>query len=133
MKIMIVDDHSGMREMLRSLVSALGFDVAECSDGTAAVLTYEQYRPDLVLMDIVMGAVDGLSATRQIRQAHPEARVVIVSEHQGTRMQKAAEDAGACAFLPKDRLLELPGIVAMFGTRPIGMGMPGLEARRGEL
>jgi DNA-binding NarL/FixJ family response regulator len=131
MKIMIVDDHIGMRKMLRSLVSTEDSEVRECEDGNEAVALYELFQPDLVLMDVLLGNSDGLEATRQITTAHPEARVLILTDHESARLEKAASEAGACAFLSKDRMLELPGLVTTLGTSRPGLKTPGPDATRG--
>ena len=72
---MIVDDHSGIREMLRSLLASPGIELSECADGAEALSVYDDFRPDWVFMDNVMKEVDGLSATRSILNAFPDARV----------------------------------------------------------
>ncbi len=104
MKIMIVDDHRGMREMLKSLFDSADHQVLFCTDGSEAKAAYEEHRPEWVLMDIAMKELDGITATRQIKNSHPEARVVIVSEHVNPRLRQMATEAGACGFVPKDNL-----------------------------
>jgi len=106
MKIMIVDDHSGIREMLRSLLAIPGIELSECADGAEALGVYRDFRPDWVFMDSVMKDVDGLSATRSILNDFPEARVLIVSEDDIEQLRRAARAAGACGFVTKDYLLK---------------------------
>jgi len=106
MKIMIVDDHSGIREMLRSLLASPGIELSECADGAAALEVYNDFRPDWVFMDSVMKDVDGLSATRRIMDAFPEARVLMVSEDDIEQLRRAARAAGARGFMTKDHLLQ---------------------------
>jgi DNA-binding NarL/FixJ family response regulator len=133
MKIMIVDDHIGMRKMLRSLVSTPDSEIRECEDGPKAVALYEVFQPDLVLMDVLLGNSDGLAATRQITFAHPEARIMILTEHESARLEKTAAEAGACAFLSKDRLLELPRLVAELGTSRMELEAQGPDVARGSI
>jgi two-component system response regulator DegU len=130
MKIMIVDDHIGMRKMLRSLVSTEDSEIRECEDGNEAVALYELFQPDLVLMDVLLGNSDGLEATRQITAGHPDARVLILTDHESPRLEKAAGEAGACGFLSKDRMLELPKLVATLGVGQPGLKTHGPEANR---
>jgi len=106
MKIMIVDDHSGIREMLRSLLASPDIELSECADGAEALGVYHDFRPDWVFMDSVMKDVDGLSATRSILNAFPEARVLMVSEDDIEQLRRAARAAGACGFVTKDYLLK---------------------------
>src|SRR5438105_4329932 len=102
MKIMIVDDHSGIREMLRSLLNSPGIELSECADGAEALKVYDGFRPDWVFMDNVMKEVDGLSATRQIVSAFPNAQVLIVSEDDIEQLRRAARAAGALGFVTKE-------------------------------
>lgn len=106
MKIMIVDDHSGIREILRSLLAGPGIELSECTDGTEALSRYQDFRPDWVFMDNVMKEMDGLAATRRIKQDFPEAQVLMISEEDIGQLRRAARAAGACGFITKDNLLQ---------------------------
>ncbi|MGH9838430.1 MAG: response regulator [Blastocatellia bacterium] len=83
----------------------------ECSDGVQALDAYRQHHPDWVLMDIKMKEMDGLAATRQIKAAFPQARIVIVTGYDDARLREAARSAGACAYVHKENLLELRQIL----------------------
>jgi CheY-like chemotaxis protein len=107
MKLLIVEDNPEMRRMLRRIVIGLAADVTECEDGSTALAAYAQAQPDWVLMDIEMKAMDGITATRQIVAAWPQARVVIVTSHDHQELRNAAEAAGACGYVLKENLLEL--------------------------
>lgn len=104
MKIMIVDDHGGIRQMLRSFLAAPDTEVRECVDGAEAVAAYSEFQPDLVFMDNIMAELDGISATRQIVGAHPEAKVVLLAEEDLAQLRRVALAAGACGFVTKDHL-----------------------------
>ena len=103
---MIVDDHRGIREMLRSLLASPGIELSECADGCEALAEYRNFRPDWVFMDSAMKEVDGLAATRQILSSFPDARILMVSEENIEQMRRAATIAGARGFVTKDHLLE---------------------------
>jgi two-component system, chemotaxis family, chemotaxis protein CheY len=105
MKIMIVDDHSGIRQMLRSLLANPGIELSECTDGSQALEVYDEFKPDWVFMDSVMKGLDGLSATRRLKNIFPDARVLIVSEDDVEQLRRAARAAGARGFVTKDELL----------------------------
>jgi CheY-like chemotaxis protein len=107
MTILIVEDNEPMRELLKKLVSDLAEDFTECVDGAEAFEAYQRRHPDWVLMDVRMKAMDGLAATRQIKAAFPEARIIIVSSHDNARLRAAAQSAGACGYVHKESLLEL--------------------------
>jgi len=100
-----------MRQMIKKLLGDLVGIFKECVDGAQALTTYRQHRPDWVLMDIKMKEMDGLTATRQIKEAFPNSRIVIVTGYDDTRLREAAQAAGACAYVNKENLLELRQIL----------------------
>ena len=110
--ILIVDDNAQMRDLIKSLVANDSHDMLECADGNEAVDLYRRFRPDLVLMDIKMGQMDGLAATRLITTSFPDARVVIVSNYNDPQLQGEAKEAGACAYVLKENLTDLQKILA---------------------
>lgn len=93
--------------MIRLVVKDLAEQVYECGDGAEALAVYTAHRPDWVLMDLRMKKTDGLAATRQIKVAFPDARIVVVTVCQGEDMREAARAAGACAYVVKDNLFDL--------------------------
>jgi CheY-like chemotaxis protein len=111
LNILIVDDHAEMRQLIRSLLAGLGAEVNECADGSEALAAYRKHIPDWVLMDIKMKELNGIDATRQLRAAFPGARVIIVSEMGNASSRKAAQEAGACAYLLKENLVSLPSML----------------------
>jgi two-component system response regulator DegU len=117
---LIVDDSPEMRRTIRHVINDLAGAMIECSDGSEALAAYAEHLPDWVLMDIRMGRGDGLTATRTIKAAFPEARIVIVTVCRGEDMREAARVAGACAYVMKDNLLELRQIfIDQTGSRTI--------------
>jgi two-component system response regulator DegU len=100
-----------MRRLLGRVVSDLVSLVVECEDGAAALAAYEQHRPDWVLMDIEMQQTDGITATHDIMQVFPEARVVIVSKYDDERLRAAARTAGAWGYVCKENLLALRALL----------------------
>lgn len=113
--LLIVDDNAAMRQLIRRLTSDLAESIEECSDGSEALAAYERHHfggGDLVLMDVEMPGMDGLTATRQLRAAHPEARVVIVTRHNDEEMRAAALREGAFGFAPKENLRELRALIS---------------------
>jgi len=107
MKVLIVDDNSEIRRMLRRLLADLSTDIFECSDGGEVLSAYTRQHPDWVLMDIEMGQLDGLTATRQIRAADPAAHILIVTSHDNAALRAAAQAAGACGYVLKENLMEV--------------------------
>jgi CheY-like chemotaxis protein len=112
MNILIVEDNEEMRRMVKSLLADLASEVFECGDGATALILYVQHRPDLVLMDLELPEVDGINATRQLKSAFPEARIMIVTNHNDDLLREAAREAGACDYILKENLLDLRRVLA---------------------
>ena len=111
--ILIVDDNDDVRRMIRSLIEEIDADVIEATDGGSAIEAFERHSPEWVLMDVNMHPVDGLTAMRTILEKHPDAQVIIVSQHQDVRTRATALAMGAHAFVGKEDLMELRELVAL--------------------
>lgn len=100
--MLIADDHALFRDGLRSLLEAHGIDVlAEARNGNEAVELARLYRPDIVLMDLMMPEVNGLAATRLISAEMPEVRVVVLTASEDDADLFEAVKSGAQGYLPK--------------------------------
>jgi two-component system, NarL family, response regulator LiaR len=103
-RVLLVDDHPVVRKGMRAMLeieSAIEV-VGECSNGQEALAQYETLRPEVVLMDLVMPVMDGVEAIRQIRAAHPEARILVLTSFSSDDKVFAAIHAGAAGYLLKD-------------------------------
>ena len=109
--VMIVEDDARVRSMIRRIIDDIVVSIYECAGGEEAVELYSRIRPDLVLMDLRMEGVDGLSATRTIRDASPEARIIIVTSYDAPDLREAAREAGAMDYVVKDDLSRLRSII----------------------
>jgi DNA-binding NarL/FixJ family response regulator len=110
---MIVDDHAAIRGLLRTLLQTPDTTFAECEDGQTAINLYPEFRPDLVLMDIAMKGLDGVSTTTRIKAQFPDARIWIVTGYDDQDLREAAQKAGACGYLLKDDLSQLRALVSI--------------------
>jgi CheY-like chemotaxis protein len=117
MKLLIVEGNATFRRLIGEFVAPLATDVCECPNGADALRAYEAHRPDVVLMDLAMPTVDGLTATASIVTAHPEARVVMVTQYDGPDLREAARKAGASGYVLKDNLFELRQLLEQSRTR----------------
>jgi DNA-binding NarL/FixJ family response regulator len=102
--VLIVDDQLPFCAVARTVIGlTAGFVVsAEAESGEAAVALAAEQVPDLVLMDINMPGINGIEATRQIRAAHPEVAVVLLSTYSETDLPSDARDCGAIAYVHKE-------------------------------
>lgn len=103
-RLVIADDHELARAGLRSmLMSDPGLEiVGEAANGRAAVACCIELHPDLVLLDIRMPELDGMAATRLIKQQSPETNVLIVTMHETPEYLLEALQAGAAGYVLKD-------------------------------
>lgn len=106
-KILIVDDHCDMRQMMKFYLRDYNAEFVECCDGCDALDAYREFQPDWVLMDWEMKKTDGLTASREIIKNFPAARIIIVTQHDDNEMRAEALEAGARSFVLKDDLLAL--------------------------
>ena len=104
MKVLIVEDNPSMRRVIRRTVAGVADEISECDDGAAACSLYGELRPDWVLMDIELGKVNGITATRRIKAEYPEARVVVVTNYNDEQLRETAKGAGACGYVLKEDL-----------------------------
>jgi signal transduction histidine kinase len=111
-RVLVVDDTPALRALTRVVLEGTGFDVVgEAGDGLMGVNLATELVPDLVLLDLAMPVMDGLEALPRLREAVPEARVVIVSGFERRAMESQVLEAGADAYLqkglPPDDMLEV--------------------------
>lgn len=101
--ILVVDDHSEFRAILKQiLVLETGLVVTgEAEDGKAAVEWVRERQPDVVIMDVAMPRLDGLEATRLIKDMRPETKVLILTIHTDDVYRERARASGADAFIAK--------------------------------
>jgi NarL family two-component system response regulator LiaR len=96
-----------MRNEIRILIANLAEDIHECSDGIEAIAACARQQPDWVLMDIVMQGLDGLEATKRIKTAWPDAKVVIVTSYDDAELKEAAREVGASGYVLKENLFDV--------------------------
>jgi len=127
-RILLADDHPIVREgYLRLLERQPGLTVvALAGDGEAALAAFAEYAPDIVLMDLSMPGAGGLAAVEAILALDPNARILVVSMHQGAIFAQKAIAAGARGFVSKSSPPEeLIGAIAsvMSGRRALSGDM----------
>jgi len=103
-KILLVDDHAVVRSGLSKFLM-VNKDlklVGEASDGKEAVQMVSLHKPDVVLMDLMMPGVDGITATREIHQKYPQVKVIALTSFAEQNMVQGALQAGAIGYLQKN-------------------------------
>ncbi len=102
--ILIAEDHTILREGLRSLLNTdQNFEVVgEAEDGREAIRVSEKLRPDLVLMDLTMPKMNGLEAIKEIKRRSPSSKILVLTVHKTEEYILAALEAGADGYVVKD-------------------------------
>ena len=101
MKILVVDDSSMSRRMMRRIVESAGHDVIEAEEGAAGLEKYFLERPELVFLDLTMKDMYGLDVLKKIREMDPEARVIVASADIQETTIDMVKTAGANAYINK--------------------------------
>ena len=110
--ILIADDALFTRMMLRNILAENGYGaVIEAETGTEAIWAYERWKPDLVIMDINMPEMDGMTAVRNILRVDPDARIIICSALGEKQLMLEALEEGVKDFITKpfqpDKVIEV--------------------------
>lgn len=101
-RVLLADDHQILREGIRRGFEANGDEVVgEAADGEEALALAREHHPDVVVMDLSMPIMDGVTATRRIREEMPEVKVVVLTMHDDVARTRQALDAGAVGYLSK--------------------------------
>jgi DNA-binding NarL/FixJ family response regulator len=122
MRILVVDDHASLRSLLRKMIGEIRDMeiVGEASNGLEAIERNGQLHPDVILMDLSMPVMDGMSASRIIKNTDPNVQILIFSSHKFAGLIRAAKALGLSGFVSKgedaDPLIEALDAVAHNGT-----------------
>jgi DNA-binding NarL/FixJ family response regulator len=102
MRVLLADDHQILRDGIRRGLESAGEDVVgEADNGEEALELVRATRPDIVLMDLSMPVLDGVSATQRITEEFPDVRVVVLTMHDDPQRTRAALEAGAVGYMTK--------------------------------
>ena len=102
LKVLICDDTAFMRSVISKVVTEAGFEVVgTAASGEQAVQQFEELKPDLVTMDVVMPDMGGIDAVRKIKELDPEARILMCSAIGQQLLMEEATKAGAGDYIVK--------------------------------
>ena len=103
-KVLIVDDHALLRREVKELLEIYEEVqvVGEAGDGKEAITKVDELTPDIILMDIRMPQMDGIEATKLIKEKHPELNILVFSMYEDAEHVLKAINAGASGYIQKD-------------------------------
>ncbi len=102
-KVLVVDDNAHVRTLVREVLSSMGMEVREATDGAMALNTMKQWRPDVAMVDYEMQPMDGAKFTRMVRQ-NPTLRnlpILMMTAHGDAARVMEARDAGINGLIAK--------------------------------
>ncbi len=105
-KILIVDDSSLARRILRKALKPTGHQIVEAADGMTAIEQYSLHRPDLVMLDMTMPGMHGLEVLKKLREMDDQARVIVATADIQSSTRTLVEEAGAIGYINKPFVAE---------------------------
>lgn len=105
-KLLVVDDEQEICEFLKAFFEDRDFEVETATSGEAAVLEVEKNKPQLVLLDVHMPGMDGMTTLKKIKQAHPDIKVIMVTALETREKIEEAMRLGADNYITKPLSLE---------------------------
>lgn len=116
MKILIVDNSSRIRQLVKKIIGGNEIEIFECEDGFYSPDEYERIRPDVVLMDINMEKMNGLDASMQILKNYPKAQIIILTNYDDEAMRQKASSYGIRHYILKEDLMQLRDLLKQYRT-----------------
>ena len=100
-KVLIVDDTAIYRNLIHIILASLDVEIIDACDGKDAITKYDEYKPDLVFMDVMMPVMDGITATSIITANHADANIVMCSSENDESVINNAMASGAKDYILK--------------------------------
>jgi DNA-binding response OmpR family regulator len=119
MRVMLVDDEPRFRDLLAEYLGAKGFDVMPVPSGEKALERVGEFRPHLVLLDLLMPGIGGMETLRRLRAGYPGSQVIMVTAIEDLDTARKALAAGAVDYLTKPFSLDyLDSVLAIHAPQP---------------
>jgi CheY-like chemotaxis protein len=100
-RVMIVDDHEGMRTSLGRLLRHSGHDIAEATSGAEALVLADTFRPDAAIVDVSLGDMSGIDLAQRLRKSHQGLQLLALTGYRDPELRNACLAAGFDAYLVK--------------------------------
>jgi DNA-binding NtrC family response regulator len=108
-KILVIDDEQGIRDLLDALLSRKGYDVVLAESGRKGLELFRRERPDVLVLDLKMPEMDGLTVLRQIRSLDPRMPVIILTGAGTAEAEQQVRALGVTEYVEKEFSLHLLG------------------------
>lgn len=105
-KILIIDDSSLSRRLMRRILEDAGYQIIEANDGYSALEIYTLEKPNLVMLDLTMPGITGFEVLKQLKNINPEVRVIVASADVQSLTRTQAFEGGADGFINKPFISE---------------------------
>ena len=101
-KVLVIDDEQGIRALLDTLLRRKGYDVIVAESGQKGLECFRRERPDVIVLDLKMPEMDGLTVLRQIRSLNPRTPVIILTEAGNAEMEQRVRAMGVTEYVEKN-------------------------------
>jgi len=108
-KILVIDDEQGIRNLLDTLLRRKGYDVVLAESGRKGLEVFRRERPDVVVLDLKMPGMDGLTVLQQVRSLNPSQPVIILTGGRTPEMEQQVRALGVTEYVEKEFSLHLLG------------------------
>ena len=108
-KILVIDDESGIRDLLDTILRRKGYDVVLAESGRKGLELFRRERPDVIVLDLKMPGMDGLTVLQQVRSLNPKQPVIILTGARTAEAEQQARALGVTEFVEKEFSLHLLG------------------------
>jgi|SRR6266481_2050424 len=101
-RVLIIDDHEGVRRVLRTSFEAAGFTCGEAENGAEGIIRADQLRPDLIVLDLSMPVMNGLQAAPLLKEKLPQTPIIMFTMHATDQLVQIAIGMGITAVVSKE-------------------------------
>ena len=108
-KILVIDDEQGIRDLLDTMLSRKGYDVVLAESGRKGLELFRRERPDVIVLDLKMPGMDGLTVLQQVRSLNPKQPVIILTGAGTPETEQQVRALGVTEFVEKEFSLHLLG------------------------